>query len=52
MVAEHSFASGEQLNIIGHSRGGDVAVDATWGLTHKVDNLITLATPNYIALNA
>ena len=50
VVNNHSFAPGEQLNIIGHSRGGDVAIDAVGRLNHKVDNLITLATPKYDSL--
>jgi len=47
MVNAHDFAPGEKLNIIAHSRGGDVALDATNILSHKIDNLVTLATPNY-----
>jgi hypothetical protein len=47
MVSSHTFAPGEQLNVIAHSRGGDVAIDATASLTHPIDNLITLATPYY-----
>jgi RHS repeat-associated protein len=47
MVNGHTFAPGEQLNVIGHSRGGDVALQSTWHLNHKIDNLITLATPVY-----
>ncbi len=47
MVSGHTFAPGEQLNVIGHSRGGDVAIEATETLTHKIDNLITLDTPAY-----
>jgi triacylglycerol esterase/lipase EstA (alpha/beta hydrolase family) len=42
MVANHTFQPGEKLNVIGHSRGGEVALDATTNLTHKIDNLITL----------
>lgn len=38
----------QKLNVIGHSRGGDVALDASHGITHKIDNLITLATSNNI----
>jgi hypothetical protein len=45
MVSQHTFAPGEQLNVIAHSRGGDVALDATASLTRPIDNLITLATP-------
>jgi hypothetical protein len=37
----------QQLNVIAHSRGSDAALDATHGITHKIDNLITLAMPNY-----
>ncbi|MGC2794467.1 MAG: hypothetical protein WA899_20780 [Candidatus Sulfotelmatobacter sp.] len=47
LVNAHAFAPGEQLNIIGHSRGGDVALEATQYLSHNIDNLITLATPVY-----
>jgi RHS repeat-associated protein len=47
MVNAHPFAPGEQLNVIGHSRGGDVALEATQHLNHKIDNLVTLATPVY-----
>ena len=46
-VNSHPFAPGEQLNIIGHSRGGDVAVQASSYVNHKIDNLITLNTPVY-----
>ena len=51
MVNTHTFAPDEQLNIIGHSRGGDVALDASGELDHKIDNLITLATPVYEGLS-
>ncbi|MBN9617474.1 MAG: hypothetical protein BGO25_08250 [Acidobacteriales bacterium 59-55] len=47
MVSSHTFAPGEQLNVIAHSRGGDEAIDATASLTHPIDNFITLATPYY-----
>jgi RHS repeat-associated protein len=48
VVNSHTFASGEKLNIIGHSRGGDVAIAASAEpLGHKIDNLVTLDTPNY-----
>jgi RHS repeat-associated protein len=46
IVAGYNFGPGEQLNLIGHSRGADLDVEATNGITHKVDNLITLAMPN------
>lgn len=45
MVANHTFAPGEQLNVIGHSRGGDVALAATTTLTHKIDNLLSRKGP-------
>lgn len=47
IVADHTFAPGEQLNIIGHSRGGDVALDSSTDISHKIDNLITLNSPAY-----
>ncbi len=47
VVNSHDFGPGEQLNIIGHSRGGDVALESSGYLDHKIDNLITLATPQY-----
>jgi hypothetical protein len=40
------LAPREQLNVIGHSRGGDVAIEAAREGLH-IDNLITLATPKY-----
>jgi RHS repeat-associated protein len=46
-VDRYQFAPGEQLNVIAHSRGGDVALDATNTLDRPIDNLITLATPAY-----
>lgn len=46
-LAEHTFAPGEKLNIITHSRGGDVALQASSYVNHKIDNLITLNVPVY-----
>lgn len=43
LVKEHHFAKGERLNIVAHSHGGNVALEAstnTW-----IDVLITLGTP-------
>ncbi len=46
MIANYQFAPGEQLNVIAHSHGGNVALAASQlELTHKIDNLITLGTP-------
>jgi pimeloyl-ACP methyl ester carboxylesterase len=46
IVKNHEFAPGEKLNIVAHSHGGNVAMQATQeGLAHKVDNLVTLGTP-------
>jgi RHS repeat-associated protein len=46
MINNYSFAPGEQLNIIAHSHGGNVALLAAQGqLNHPIDNLITLGTP-------
>jgi pimeloyl-ACP methyl ester carboxylesterase len=51
MIHDYQFAPGEQLNIIAHSNGGNVALEASQlGLDHKIDNLITLGTPNSGAL--
>jgi hypothetical protein len=46
-VRHYSFAPGEQLNIIAHSHGGNVAIAAiNMGLGRRVDNLVTLGTPS------
>jgi len=37
--------------VIGHSRGGDLALAATGLLNHEIDTLITLATPKYDELD-
>jgi len=47
MVAGHDFAPNEQLNVITHSRGGEVALDASLGIEHPIDNLITLAPTDW-----
>ena len=47
MVAAHDFAPNEQLNVITHSRGGEVALDASLGIQHPIDNLITLAPTDW-----
>jgi RHS repeat-associated protein len=46
MINGYNFAPGEQLNIIAHSHGGNVALLASqMQLDHPIDNLITLGTP-------
>jgi len=46
LVNGYNFASGEKLNIVTHSHGGNVAAEATQeGLDHKVDHLVTLGLP-------
>jgi RHS repeat-associated protein len=46
LIAGHTFAPGEKLNIIAHSHGGNVVAEATQGnLSHKIDTLVTLGTP-------
>lgn len=49
MIAAHPFATGETLNIIAHSHGGNVALAASHlGLAHPIDNLITLTKPTLL----
>jgi RHS repeat-associated protein len=46
-IRDYQFAPGEQLNIVGHSHAGNVAIAAiNMGLGRPVDNLITLGTPS------
>ena len=45
LVKNHQFAEGEQLNIIGHSHGGNVGILFSKTSDRKIDNLITLGTP-------
>jgi RHS repeat-associated protein len=46
-VRGYQFAPGEQLNIVAHSHGGNVALAAiNMGLGKPVDNLVTLGTPS------
>ncbi len=45
-IRHYKFAPGEQLNLIAHSHGGNVAIAAVnLGLGRAVDNLVTLGTP-------
>lgn len=49
MIAEHNFAANGKLNLLAHSHGGNVALAASQrGVTHKIDNLITLNKPTLI----
>lgn len=46
IIANHTFAPGEQLNLVGHSHGGNVIGFATQeGLGHRADVVVTLGTP-------
>ncbi len=46
LIHAYKFAPGEQLNLVAHSHGGNVAIDAVnLGLRHKVNNLVLLGTP-------
>jgi len=46
LINSYDFAEGEQLNIIAHSHGGNIAFLASQlGLKHKIDNLVILGTP-------
>lgn len=45
MINNHQFTEGEQLNIVGHSHGGNVGILAGQLIDRKVDNLVTLGTP-------
>jgi RHS repeat-associated protein len=46
-VDEHAFADGEQLNVIAHSRGSEVALDGSLILDRPIDNLITLSATDW-----
>ncbi len=45
LINDYSFAQGEKLNIVAHSHGGNVVMEATSMLHHTIDNLVTLGTP-------
>jgi RHS repeat-associated protein len=46
IVAHHKFAPGEQLNIVAHSHGNNVAITAlNLGLARAVNNLVFLGAP-------
>jgi len=44
-INNHNFDEGEQLNIVGHSHGGNIGILASQMTDKKIDNLVTLATP-------
>lgn len=44
-IKDHKFADGEQLNIVGHSHGGNIGILVSQMTDHKIDNLVTLGTP-------
>jgi RHS repeat-associated protein len=45
MVSDHAFQEGEKLNVIAHSRGGEVALSASSGISKPIENLVTLGMP-------
>lgn len=45
MINGHNFADGEQLNIVGHSHGGNIGIQISHMTDRKIDNLVTLGTP-------
>src|SRR5262249_13201745 len=46
LINSHYFAPGENLNIVAHSHGGNVVKIATFlGLSHPINNLVNLGTP-------
>lgn len=53
-INNYNFAPGEQLNIVTHSHGGNVALQAAaLGLKHQIDVLITLGAPfGYGSMNS
>ena len=40
------YKDGEKLNIVAHSHGGNIAILASRETDRKIDNLVTLGTPN------
>lgn len=46
LIADYEFSPGETLNIVAHSHGGNVVMDAiNTGLDRKVDNLVLMGAP-------
>ncbi len=44
-IKDYKFADGEQLNIVGHSHGGNIGILVSQKTERKIDNLVTLGTP-------
>lgn len=44
-IAGYKFADGEKLNLVGHSHGGNIAIQVSQLTDRKIDNLVTLGTP-------
>ncbi len=45
LVGGSDFAEGEKLNIVGHSHGGNIAIQYSQSSNRQIDNLVTLGTP-------
>ncbi|PJE64160.1 MAG: hypothetical protein COU90_04795 [Candidatus Ryanbacteria bacterium CG10_big_fil_rev_8_21_14_0_10_43_42] len=45
LINNHDFAEGEQLNIVGHSHGGNIANLVSQMTERRIDTLVTLGTP-------
>ncbi|MEN9390690.1 MAG: hypothetical protein RLZZ283_790, partial [Candidatus Parcubacteria bacterium] len=45
IINNHQFAEGEKLNLVGHSHGGNIAIQVTNIVDRKVDTLVTIGTP-------
>lgn len=45
LIKNYGFSPGEELNIVGHSHGGNIAILVSRQIDRKIDNLVTLATP-------
>lgn len=44
-LGKNPLKNGEELNIVAHSHGGNIALESTHYIDYKIDNLVTLATP-------
>lgn len=50
-IAVHRFSTGDRLNVLAHSHGGNVALAASrLGLAHPIDNLVTLNKPTLLGV--
>ncbi len=45
LIDNHPFTADEKLNLIGHSHGGNIAIEASHLIDRRIDNLVTLGTP-------